>query len=145
MIFRTNAINIQFYVNNFSTKTFSYQTRNCAYHFVFISVRWNIQSPKIVFGGNVTLFCNTSTENNVCKGCPTSWFGGENSDVLSYNGFTSSNSKYDSVTTNDGFGITIKNLTETDLQYPYTCSYGFMSFVSNITLDETYECKFESF
>lgn len=111
----------------------------------FFSVRWNIQSPKIVFGGNVTLFCNTSTEDNVCKGCPTSWFGGENSDVLSYNGFTSSNSKYDSITTKDGFGITIKNLTETDLHYPYTCSYGFMSFVNNITLDETYECKFESF
>lgn len=108
---------------------------------VCATVRWDIKSPKIVFGGNVTLFCNTSAVDNACKGCPTSWFGGKNSDVLSYNGFPSSNSKYASTTAKDGFGITIKNLTEKDLHYPYTCSYGFISFVNNITLDETYEYR----
>lgn len=102
-------------------------------------VNWYVQSPKIVFGGHVTLFCNTSTVRNSCKGCPTSWFGGENFKVLSYNGFTASSSKYSLTTAADGFGITIKDFTEKDLIYPYKCSYGFHSFVKHLTLDKNYE------
>ncbi|VDH97757.1 Hypothetical predicted protein [Mytilus galloprovincialis] len=102
-------------------------------------VNWYVQSPKIVLGGHVTLFCNTSTVQNSCKGCPTSWFGGENFKVLSYNGFTASSSKYLLTTSADGFGIIIKDFTEKDLEYPYKCSFGFHSFANNLTLDKNYE------
>lgn len=115
----------------------------CYHQIVFITVYWYVQSPKIVFGGRVTLFCNTSTVQNSCKGCPTSWFGGENFKVLSYNGFTASSSKYSLTAAADGFGITIQDFTEKDLNYPYKCSYGFHSFAKNLSLDKNYECEYK--
>lgn len=107
--------------------------------YVFSKVEWYIQSPKVVLGGNVTLFCNTSLVKYACEDCPASWFGGKNLTLLSIDRFTASDSKYSLTKATDGFGITIKNLSETDLHVPYICSFGFHSFEGNLTLDDRFE------
>lgn len=106
---------------------------------VFSNVYWYIKSSKIELGGNVTLFCNTSDVIDSCKGCPANWFGGKNRSLLAFGRFTASNSKYFTTTATDGFGIIIKNLSETDLNVPYICSFGFYSFERNLTLDDRFE------
>ena len=101
---------------------------NVLFSFIFI-VEWMIVNPPIIFGKTVQLLCSPFTSriiftaNNI-----TSWSGGKNYAVLTYDGVTADPMKYTEIRSwhRSKFEsiLQIYHFDETDVNVNYTCSIG---------------------
>ncbi|XP_063398237.1 uncharacterized protein LOC134683091 [Mytilus trossulus] len=95
---------------------------------------WYLQRRPIILGDDVHLICNItccqknnsiaawSTENGVKKS-------------LSYNILPKDNSKYDILTSGNGCQLVIKDFQLEDANKNYTCTYDFLRYSKNLTLN----------
>ncbi|XP_052062846.1 uncharacterized protein LOC127702610 isoform X1 [Mytilus californianus] len=107
------------------------------------TVYWMMKTKPVIFGEDVELFCNyNKTSNHSCDECTKRWHLYLASDfkLLSFNGFPSEISKYNTTDSPDGFGLVIKNFSEQDLTGSYRCSYGFENDRKTLDIGNDYEC-----
>ncbi|XP_071172969.1 uncharacterized protein [Mytilus edulis] len=107
------------------------------------TVYWVLKTKPVIFGEDVELFCNyNKTTNYSCDECTKRWHLYLASDfkLLSFNGFPSEISKYNTTDGPDGFGLVIKNFSKQDLTGSYRCSYGFENDRKNLDIGNDYEC-----
>lgn len=97
---------------------------------------WYLKRRPIILGADVHLICNItccskddnsvatwSTENGVKKS-------------LSYNILPTNNSKYDVLTSRNGCQLVIKGFQLEDANKNYTCTYNFLRYSKNLTLNQ---------
>ena len=92
-------------------------------------VKWMIVNPPIIFGKTVQLLCSPFTSRiNVTANNITSWSGGKNYAVLTYDGVTADPMKYTEIRRwhRSKFEsiLQIYHFDETDVNVNYTCSIG---------------------
>ncbi|CAC5425100.1 unnamed protein product [Mytilus coruscus] len=92
-------------------------------------VVWGITDLPIIFGENVTLFCNTTSiqENRV------TWM--KESDVIVHHGLVFYRSKFAEYSVSEGSSLTIINTNENDFGVSYTCIADIFSFDSMLELN----------
>lgn len=56
--------------------------------------------------------------------------------LLSYNGYSTDNSKYTEELYSNGFGLVVHNFTESDLEKTYTCFYRFLQNSTKLSFRE---------
>ncbi|XP_063443328.1 uncharacterized protein LOC134723706 [Mytilus trossulus] len=106
------------------------------------TVYWVLKTKPVIFGEDVELFCSyNKTTNHSCDECTKRWHLYLASDfkLLSFNGFPSEISKYNTTEGPDGFGLVIKNFSKQDLKGSYRCSYGFENDRKNLDIGNDYE------
>lgn len=101
------------------------------YDFVFnlVAVFWEINTLQITSGGNVTLFCNTTS----VPGNKVTWM--RKSDVIVHQGLVFYRSKFEEYSVSAGSFLTIMNFNESDFGVSYTCIADIFSFDSILDLD----------
>ncbi|CAC5399865.1 unnamed protein product [Mytilus coruscus] len=92
-------------------------------------VFWEINELPITFGGNVTLFCNTTS----IRGNKVTWM--KKSDVIVHHGLVFYRSKFAEYSVNGGSFLTIMNANESDFGVSYTCIADIFSFDLILDLD----------
>lgn len=92
-------------------------------------VVWGLTDLPIIFGENVTLFCNTTSiqENHV------TWM--KESDVIVHHGLVFYRSKFAEYSVSEGSFLTIINANVNDFGVSYTCIADIFSFDSLLDLD----------
>ncbi|CAC5384098.1 unnamed protein product [Mytilus coruscus] len=94
-----------------------------------------------IFGQNTVPTCHLEDILTNPKDCPVrQWSGGPERRGLMYNGYSSDKNKYEE-DLNFGsfeFSLIIKNLTESDINVNYSCSCGFYSSTSNLSINENW-------
>ncbi|XP_052062851.1 uncharacterized protein LOC127702610 isoform X3 [Mytilus californianus] len=106
------------------------------------TVYWILKTKPVIFSEDVELFCNyNKTTNHSCDECTKRWHLYLASDfkLLSFNGFPSESSKYNTTESPGGFGLVIKNFSEQDLKGSYRCSYGFENDRKYLDIGNDYE------
>ncbi|XP_071127299.1 uncharacterized protein [Mytilus edulis] len=92
-------------------------------------VFWEIKDLQITSGGNVTLFCNTTS----FPGNKVTWM--KKSDVIVHHGLGFYRSKYAEYSVSGGSFLTIMNINENDFGVSYTCISDIFSFDSKLDPD----------
>lgn len=95
----------------------------------FIAVFWEINELPLTLGGNVTLFCNTTS----IRGYKVTWM--KKSDVIVHHGLVFYRSKFEEVSVSGGSFLTIMNANESDFGVSYTCIADIFSFDSILRSD----------
>ncbi|XP_052097982.1 uncharacterized protein LOC127732844 [Mytilus californianus] len=108
---------------------------------MLLSTAWTQQSNKIywketdypiIFGRNVTLFCNTSAVGTQ----KTTWM--KQSDVILHQGLSFYPDKYTGQDVTDGSTLTIMNTTVTDFNISYTCLSDVHSYDNVLIINTTH-------
>lgn len=94
-----------------------------------IAVVWGITDLPIIFGENVTLFCNTTSmqENHV------TWM--KESDAIVHHGLVFYKSNFSEYSVSEASFLTIINSNENDFGVSYTCIADIFSFASMLDLN----------
>lgn len=92
---------------------------------------WIIEELPIVYGQNVTIFCNTSAIIEY----RATWM--KESDVIMHHSFSFYPSKYIEKTIIGGSILTILNTDNTDFNISYTCLCGVFSYTRSLQLNST--------
>ncbi|CAC5413759.1 unnamed protein product [Mytilus coruscus] len=101
----------------------------CDFVINLVAVFWEINELPITFGGNVTLFCNTTS----IRGNKITWM--KKSDVIVHHGLVFYKSKFAEYSVNGGSFLTIMNANESDFGVSYTCIADIFSFDLILDLD----------
>ncbi|XP_052072861.1 uncharacterized protein LOC127710944 [Mytilus californianus] len=105
------------------------------------SASWNLTTLPVSFGKDILLRCSIDDikDGNVSlqRAEQRQWTGGQNYDLLCMNGECPNPKKYEMLTRNTSkdFDLLIHNFSESDLDYPYTCSCGFHDFTKNLSIE----------
>ncbi|VDI04537.1 Hypothetical predicted protein [Mytilus galloprovincialis] len=105
------------------------KSQNIMTMFTMSIVFWEIKDLAITSGGNVTLFCNTTS----VPGRKVTWM--KKSDVIVHHGLVFYRSKFAEYSVSEGSFLTIMNANETDFGVSYTCIADIFSFDSMLDLD----------
>lgn len=101
-----------------------------------LSVYWTIEDLPVIYGRNVTLFCNTSAVGSQ----KTTWM--KESDVILHQGLSFQQDKYSGKEENDGSSLIIINATLSDFNTSYTCLSDVCSYESVLKINSTnFICK----
>ncbi|XP_063440774.1 uncharacterized protein LOC134721600 isoform X2 [Mytilus trossulus] len=87
------------------------------------NVTWNVVK-QIAYGEDLELFC-MSDEYNMSSTKSKRWYRGPEQKLLTLNGGSMNNKKYNASIESKGFKLIIKNCTENDVNVTYQCEYGF--------------------
>jgi hypothetical protein len=96
----------------------------------------------VIFGQDVQLKCEFPSHIK-CSGYTRSWTGGPRYAVMTMNGISSNNTKYQETKfENCTYSVlTIKSFDQTDVDIVYKCTYGFSSYEHVLELKiREYEC-----
>ncbi|CAC5357905.1 unnamed protein product [Mytilus coruscus] len=104
------------------------------------SASWYLTTLPVSFGKDIVLRCTIDDikDGNVSlQQAQRQWTGGQNYDLLCMNGECSNPYKYEMLTrnTSKNFELLIHNFSESDLDYPYTCSCGFYDFTKKLSIE----------
>lgn len=93
-------------------------------------VLWSVERLPIIIGGNVTLFCNTTSVNDT----KVTWM--KESDVIVHHGFVFYSSKYSEYSTLNGSFLTIIHTDINDINVSYTCISDVFSYNAKLKLKQ---------
>ena len=100
-------------------------------------LQWVVTEKISSYGQSLTLFCSV---DNCCTSNKTAgWSKGSTPDtifidIIKYS--DNPNLKYGKTYNESGFGLVIRNLSETDLNKTYECAYGFQKSTHQYLLQE---------
>ncbi|VDI04533.1 Hypothetical predicted protein [Mytilus galloprovincialis] len=94
-------------------------------------IYWTIEDLPVIYGRNVTLFCNTSAVGSQ----KTTWM--KESDVILHQGLSFQQDKYSGKEENDGSSLIIINATLSDFNTSYTCLSDVCSYESVLKINST--------
>ena len=100
-------------------------------------MKWTLGSSVAISGEDIRLNC--AVLKDACTGkAPRQWSGGEGYKVLCLDGWCSENEKYSMEIYNStlDFSLIVKNFSESDLNWEYTCMCGVSQYTENLTLDK---------
>ncbi|CAC5373456.1 unnamed protein product [Mytilus coruscus] len=92
---------------------------------------WTVHQLPIMIGGNVTLFCDTTS----IRETKVTWM--KRSDVIVHHGFVFYSSKYTEYSLNNGSFLKIMNTGVDDINVSYTCISDVFSFDAVLKLNES--------
>lgn len=96
----------------------------CIVFFNLFSVRLQLPVGMIEIGKDLKLTCTSSIEISANKS--RQWRGGVRNKLLCYDGITIDPHKYrEEIKTRSAYELTVKEISESDLQCPYACRIGF--------------------
>lgn len=99
-------------------------------------VYWTIEDLPIIYGRNVTLFCNTSAVGSQ----KTTWM--KQSNVIFHHGLSFQPDKYSGKEESDGSSLIIMNATISDFNTSYTCLSDVYSYESVLEINNSnFICK----
>lgn len=98
----------------------------CILYFVFV-VKWKASQP-LGFGKTARLSCCTNDKNLLEK--TWKFTGGPDNTILAFDNTSSQSSKYGIQRQKNGFALLIYNLTQSDTNHLYTCSFGHYNSLS---------------
>lgn len=98
-------------------------------------IRWTLDEKPVVFGNDITLYCEIPKYITSCNNS-TQWTGGEDNGVIAINGKSSNKTKYEMIQYNTSFNLIIKDFQETDINQRYTCACGILTYGKNLTAKE---------
>ncbi|XP_071180691.1 uncharacterized protein [Mytilus edulis] len=100
------------------------------------SASWNLTTLPVSFGKDIILRCFiNSTKVDIDSNLKVrQWTGGRNYDMLCMDGDCKYPNKYEMLTqnTSNDFELLIHNISESDLNYNYTCTCGFNGCTKNL-------------
>ena len=106
---------------------------------IIIIVKWTVRDTSPKLGQDLTLFCKVV---NCFANETKSWHGGsDKKPLMSNSGISTDKSKYNTAIENNGFILTILNLTVKDLNVSYMCSCGFDIDEHILYLEDVYRGK----
>ncbi|XP_052097966.1 uncharacterized protein LOC127732827 [Mytilus californianus] len=94
-------------------------------------IYWTIEDLPVIYGRNVTLFCNTSAVGSQ----KTTWM--KVSNVILHHGLSFQPDKYSGKEENDGSSLIIMNVTKSDFNTSYTCLSDVYSFESVLEINSS--------
>ncbi|CAC5415754.1 unnamed protein product [Mytilus coruscus] len=94
-------------------------------------IYWTIEDLPFIYGRNVTFFCNTSAVGLQ----KTTWI--KQSDVILHQSLSFYSDKYTGKEVNDGSSLTIKNISESDLNTTYTCLSDVYSYEAVVMINSS--------
>ncbi|CAG2202155.1 Fibropellin-1,Adhesive plaque matrix protein 2,Neurogenic locus notch homolog protein 1,Delta-like protein C,Delta-like protein 1 [Mytilus edulis] len=103
------------------------------------SASWNLTTLPVSFGKDIILRCfiNSTKVGNDSHLKVRQWTGGRNYDMLCMDGDCKYPNKYEMLTrnTSNDFELLIHNISESDLNYNYTCTCGFIGCTKNLSVE----------
>jgi hypothetical protein len=99
-------------------------------------------TKRVIFGQDVQLKCEFSSHIK-CGGYNRAWTGGPRYALMTMNGISSNNTKYQETKFENCtyFVLTIKSFDQTDVDIVYKCTYRFSSYEHVLELKSSeYEC-----
>lgn len=102
------------------------------------NVEWTLSEQTVVFGNDIHLICKLPNDTSCCSEYNRKWTAGVENKLIVMNGISQNKTKYEEELNerNRISILTIKSLSEKDIDIPYECAYAFLKYTARLQLSE---------